>query len=104
MIKIYNSLCEGCCNNDCNAKNICSKCKGIDTCVTFKAYVDEYYNIIGKEENEELEIDELKEIFVHDYDAVSCRDFDCIDYDKSDEQRRYEEENLKVDECLKNIR
>lgn len=54
MIKIYNSLCEGCCNDDCNAKNICSKCKGIDTCETFKNYVDEYYSIIGKKEDEEL--------------------------------------------------
>ena len=60
MINIYNSLCEGCCNDDCNAKNICSKCKSIDTCETFKNYVDEYYNIIGKEEDEELELEELK--------------------------------------------
>lgn len=44
MIKIYNSLCEGCCNDD------------------------------------------------------------CIDYDISDERRRYEEENLKVDKYLKNFR
>lgn len=97
MIKIFNSLCESCCNDECKSKNICSKCKKLDTCYTFKWYADEYYSIIGKDDDEKLQIEELKEIFIHDNDAVDCQDFDCTDYEMSDEQRKSDQEDEEYD-------